>query len=187
MDTSKAVLHDTEEKMKKSLDSLFHQFSTLRSGRANAGMVENIKVDSYGSQMPLKQLANIAVPEPKSIVITPWDPSLLKAVEKAIMESDIGIHPITEAKSIRLAVPTLTRERREELAKLANKAAEECRVSIRNMRRDGNEGAKKLEKDKKITEDESFKLQTDVQKLTDRIIQQVDQAQAQKDKELTTL
>lgn len=187
METPKAVLHDSEEKMKKSLDALFHQFSTLRSGRANSGMVENLKVDSYGTQMPLKQLANIAIPEPKSIVITPWDPSTLKAVEKAILESDIGINPITEAKSIRLVVPTLTRERREELAKLANKAAEECRVSIRNIRRDANEHSKKLEKDKKITEDDNFKLQADVQKLTDRYIQQVDQAQAQKDKELTTL
>ena len=185
MDTGKAVLTDSEDKMKKSLDVVNQHFSSLRSGRANPGIVENLRVDYYGTPTPLKQLANIAVPEPKMLIINPWDASVLKLVEKAILESDIGINPVIDGKAIRLVVPTLTRERREELVKLAHKNAEEGRVALRSIRRDGNEHIKKLEKEKKITEDESFKYQTDIQKLTDKYIQAIDQTQAQKEKELS--
>lgn len=187
MDTAKAILHDSEEKMKRSLDSLGHQYAAIRSGRANPAMVDHLKIDYYGAMTPLKQMANISVPEPKSLVIMPWDASAIKFIEKAILESDLGINPIVDGKGIRLVVPTLTRERREELAKIAAKLAEEMRVSLRSIRREANEHAKKIEKEKKITEDESFKLQSDIQKLTDRYILLVDQAQSQKEKELSQI
>ncbi len=181
----KTVLTEAESKMKKTLDVLHQQFQGLRSGRANAGMVENIKVDYYGVPTPIKQLANIAIPEPKTLMIHPWDMNALKPLEKALLDSDLGITPILDGKVIRLNVPTLTRERREELVKIASKLAEDSRVSLRAIRRDSNEAIKKLEKEKKITEDENFKFQTDVQKLTDRNIQLIDQVLSQKEKELT--
>lgn len=180
----KAVIHETDDKMKKTLDALHHSFASIRSGRANPAMVEGIKVDYYGTLTPLKQLANITVPDPKIITINPWDASALKAIEKAINESDLGINPVIDGKGVRLVVPTLTRERREELVKIAKKSAEEARVSLRSIRRDANEKIKALEKEKKITEDESFKYQTDIQKLTDSNIQAIDQTQANKEKEL---
>ncbi|PIU40533.1 MAG: ribosome recycling factor [Candidatus Omnitrophica bacterium CG07_land_8_20_14_0_80_50_8] len=185
MDTAKAVLTDSEEKMKKSLDVVHRNFAGIRSGRANPGIVENLRVDYYGTLTPLKQLANIAVPEPKMLLINPWDASVLKSIEKAILESDIGIHPVVDGKTIRLVVPTLTRERREELVKIAHKIAEDGRVALRSIRRDANEHVKKIEKEKKITEDESFKGQADIQKLTDKYIQSIDQIQARKEKELS--
>ena len=183
MDT-KTVLRESEEKMKKTLEIVGQNLQNIRSGRANAGMVENIRVDYYGTPTPLKQLANITIPDPKVLMIHPWDASAIKAVEKALNEANLGITPIVDGKAIRMAVPSLTRERREELVKLVHKAAEEGRVSLRSIRRDANEKMKALEKEKKITEDDSFKSQTDIQKLTDRYIQSVDQTQASKEKEL---
>lgn len=179
------LVKETEDKMKKSLEALQHNFSSIRSGRASTSMVENIKVDYYGSQTPIKQMANIMIPDPKTLTIHPWDVSVIKLIEKAILESDLGIAPIVDGKMIRLVVPALTRERREELAKISSKVAEETRVSIRSIRRDANESAKQFEKDKKSTEDESFKLQQEIQKLTDRYTQSVDQLQATKEKEIT--
>jgi len=171
--------------MKKTLDVLHQQYAGIRSGRANAGMVENMKVDYYGTLTPLKQLANIAIPEPKTLMIHPWDMNALKAIEKAILDSELGITPIMDGKVVRLNVPTLTRERREELVKIASKLAEDGRVSLRSLRREANENVKKIEKEKKISEDDSFNFQTDIQKLTDRFIQSIDQAFGQKEKELT--
>lgn len=185
MVTAASLVKETEEKMKKSLEVLQHNLSGIRSGRASAGMVENIKVDYYGAQTPIKQMANITVPEPKSLLIHPWDISAIKMIEKAILESDLGIAPVIDGKQIRLVVPALTRERREELAKIVKKVAEDSRVAIRSIRRDANEHIKQLEKEKKITEDESFKFQQDVQKLTDQSIQSVDQSQGSKEKEIT--
>ena len=185
MDTVKAVLADAEDKMRKSPDVVNHNFAGIRSGRANPGIVENLRVDYYGTPTPLKQIANIAVPEPKMLLINPWDASALKSIEKAILESDIGINPVIDGKAIRLVAPTLTRERREELIKIAHKVAEDGHVALRSIRRDVNEQIKKIEKEKKITEDESFKSQTDIQKLTDKYIQLIDQTKAQKEKELS--
>ena len=185
MDTGKAVITDAEERMKKALDVLYQNCAGIRSGRASAGMVENIRVDYYGTSTPIKQIANITIPEPKMLLIHPWDVSALKAIEKAISDSDLGMTPVIDGKMVRLVIPSLTRERREELVKIVKKAAEEGRVSIRSIRRESNERIKVLEKDKKMTEDESFKFQADTQKLTDRYIQMVDQAQDQKEKELT--
>jgi len=184
MATTQMVLQETEEKMKKSLEALHQNLLGIRSGRANAGMVENIRVDYYGASTPIKQVANIAIPEPRMLLIHPWDVSSLKSIEKAIAESDLGIPPVIDGKMIRLVIPPLTRERREELVKIVKKLTEEGRVSVRSIRRDANEKIKQLEKDKAATEDESFKAQDSSQKLTDKYIQLIDQAQDQKEKEL---
>lgn len=179
------ILRESEEKMKKTLDATSQSFSSIRTGRANTGMVEHLKVDYYGALTPLKQMANINIPEPRLLMISPWDVSALKAIEKAIMDSDLGITPVIDGKLIRISVPPLTRERREELVKIVHKLAEEGRVSMRTNRREGNEKIKALSKEKKITEDENFKAEQDIQKLTDRYIQMIDQAQSAKEKELT--
>ena len=182
---SAQITRETEERMKKSLDAMQHNFAAIRTGRANAGMVENIRVDYYGASTPMKQVAGITIPEPRLLLLTPWDPSALKAIEKAISDSDLGLAPVIDGKMVRLAIPPLTRERREELVKIVHKQAEEGRVTLRSIRRDANEKVKQLEKEKKITEDESFKSQTEIQKLTDRYIQSIDQAQTAKEKDLT--
>ena len=181
---SQAVIRETEEKMKKTLEVVHQHFASIRSGRANTGMVENIRVDYYGTMTPLKQMANITIPEARMLMISPWDASALKAIEKAIADSDLGISPVIDGKMIRIAIPPLTRERRDELVKIVHKAAEEGRVSMRSVRRESNEKLKALEKDKTITEDDSFKSQDAIQKLTDKHIQLVDQALASKEKEL---
>ncbi len=185
MSLTQNVLRESEEKMKKTLDATNLSFASIRTGRANTGMVEHLRVDYYGALTPLKQMANITIPEPRLLVISPWDVSALKAIEKAVMDSDLGLTPVIDGKLIRLSIPALTRERREELVKIVHKLAEEGRVSLRSIRREANEKTKALAKEKKITEDESFKAEQDVQKLTDRYIQTIDQAQSAKEKELT--
>lgn len=184
--SAKQIVHETEEKMKKSFEVAGHNFAAVRTGRANAGMVEHLKVEAYGSMMPMRQVANVTIPEPRTILLQPWDPTVLKAIEKAINDSEIGIPPVIDGKMIRLSIPALTRERREELVKIVHKLAEEGRVSMRSIRRDANERVKALEKDKSVTEDESFKSQAEIQKITDRYIAMIDQAQASKEKDLTT-
>ncbi len=184
--SAQQIMKETEDKMKKSLEIVQHNFASVRTGRANSGMVENLRVDYYGTSTPMKQVASISVPEPRMIVLTPWDPTAIKSIEKAINESDLGIAPFVDGKSIRLNIPPLTRERREEMVKIVHKLAEEGRVSLRGVRREANDRLKALEKDKTVTEDESFKVQAEVQKLTDRYIQSIDQAQASKEKDLTT-
>ncbi len=178
------VLRESEEKMKKTLEITGHSFAQVRTGRANPGMVETLHVDYYGTMTPLKQMANITIPEPRTLVINPWDASAIKSIEKAILESDLGIPPVVDGKIIRLSIPTLTGERRQELIKIVHKLAEDGRVSMRAIRRDSNEKIKALSKEKKITEDETFKAEQDIQKLTDRYIQLIDQAQSTKEKEL---
>lgn len=185
MNDTPSVVRWAEDKMRKSLEIVHQNFSSIRSGRASSGMVENIRVDYYGVPTPLKQMANIAIPEPRMILIHPWDVSVIKAIEKAIGESDLGITPVVDGKLIRLSVPALTRERREELVKIVHKQAEDGHVAVRSVRREANEKIKQLEKQKTITEDDSFKSQADVQKLTDRYIQMIDQAQVSKEKELS--
>ncbi len=181
---SQSVIKETEEKMKKTLDVLHQNFSGIRTGRANTGMVENIRVDYYGTQTPLKQMANITVPEPRLIMISPWDASAVKAIEKAVGDSDLGIMPVVDGKQVRLNIPPLTGERREEMVKIVHKQAEESRVSLRSIRRDANEKIKGLEKEKAITEDDRTKTLDSIQKLTDKYIQNIDQAQSSKEKEL---
>ncbi len=178
------LLRDSEEKMKKSVAAVTRQFSEVRGGRANPTLVEHITVAYYGTATPLKQLAAITAPEPRLLVVQPWDGGLVQEIEKAILQSGIGITPQVDGKLLRLPIPPLTTERRNELAKLVHKMAEEDRVTIRTLRRDANETVKKLKADKQISDDDAFKAQQEIQKLTDKHIAQIDQLLKAKEQEL---
>jgi ribosome recycling factor len=178
------IKKNTDVKMQKSLSLLAQELSKLRTGRASPALLEGIKVEYYGSQLPLNQVATISIPEPRLIIIQPWDKTALPNIEKAIFKSAVGLTPNNDGTVIRLAVPPLTTERREELIKLTLRMAEETKVAIRNIRRDANNEIKKLEKDKKISEDASFKAHEDVQHATDEYINKVDGVQQDKEKEI---
>ena len=180
----KDILHQAEDKMKKSLEVTMREFASIRTGRASASLLDTVKVEYYGTPTPLKQLAAISAPEARLLIIQPWDPTALAAIEKAILKSELGITPTNDGKLIRLSVPSLTKERRAELAKVVHKLAEEGRVAMRAVRRDCNEHIKREEKETKITEDESFKGQDQIQKLTDRFIKQMDDLVKQKESEI---
>jgi len=184
MATLKEIMHEGQDKMKKTVEAVQREFGTIRTGRASSSLVEGIRVEYYGTATPLKQIASISTPDPKLIVIQPWDASVLGEIEKAILKSDVGITPVNDGRSIKLGIPQLTHERREELVKVIKKMAEDGRVSIRSVRRDTNEKIKKLEKDKAIAEDESFKSSDEIQKLTDKHIKEIDDILAKKEKEL---
>ena len=184
MATLKEVMGEAHDKMKKTNETVHREFGSVRTGRASTSLVEGMKVDYYGTPTPLKQLASISTPDPKMIVIQPWDASALPEIEKAILKSDLGITPMNDGRLIRLGIPQLTRERREELVKVIKKMSEDGRISIRSVRRDINDKLKKLEKDKVITEDESFKSTAEVQKMTDSHIKEIDELLAKKEKEL---
>jgi ribosome recycling factor len=177
-------LSSHEEKMKKTVASLKEGFTSLRTGRASAALFDRIRVDCYGDKSPLNQVANISVPEARLIVIQPWDKNLIGEIEKAIRSSDLSVNPSNDGKVIRISIPPLTEERRKELVKLAKGQAEQSRVSIRNIRRDGNDELKKLLKDSKITEDDESKGAAELQKLTDSYIAQVNQVLEEKEKEI---
>jgi ribosome recycling factor len=180
----KEILHDTDEKMKRAVEAMMREFLEVRTGRASPSLVEGIRVDYFGTFTPLKQLATISTPDARLIVIQPWDISILAEVEKAILRSDLGITPTNDGKLIRISIPQLSKERREELAKLVKKMAEDGRISIRTIRRDAVEAARNLEKDKVITEDDRFRAQDEIQKLTDRYIERIDQILKDKEEEL---
>jgi ribosome recycling factor len=180
----KEILHDTEAKMKKTVEATNREFSTIRTGRASTALVEGIRVDYYGAPTPLKQVAAVTTPDARLIVIQPWDKNALVDVEKAILKSEIGITPTNDGKVIRLSIPPLTQERRAELDKILKKIAEDGHISIRTGRHAAIETIRKLEKDKAITEDERFKAQEDVQKLTDKYIKEIDTILAAKEKEI---
>ncbi len=184
MNTVKEVIKNTEDKMKKVVEAAKREFGSVRTGRASVSLVEGIHVDYYGTHTPLKQLANISAPDVKLIIIQPWDPSSLNEIAKAIQQSNIGAMPTNDGKVIRISIPSLSEERREELIKITKKMAEDSRVSVRTVRRDANEQANKLEKDKLCTEDDAFRAQEDIQKLTDKYIKEIDNILQQKDKEL---
>jgi len=173
-----------KEKMQKSLDHLATEFATVRAGRANAAVLDQIQVEYYGSPTPIQQVASVSSPDPRSLVIQPWDSSVLKAIEKAILVSDLGINPTNDGKCIRLLFPQLTEERRKELAKQVKKYGEECKVAIRNIRRDAMDSFKKKQKASEITEDDLKGLEKDIQKATDEFIKKVDEMTAKKEKEL---
>jgi ribosome recycling factor len=177
-------MKETEEKMKKVIEVFRKDLAGLRAGRATPALLDKISVDYYGTMTPVSQLANISTPEPRLLIIQPWDKKSIASIEKAIMKSDLGMTPVNDGNVIRLAVPHLTTERRNDLVKLIKKNAEDERVVIRNLRRDANEMIKKGEKDKLISEDEAKKAQDDVQKLTDKYIKEVDQVTANKEKEV---
>ena len=176
-----------EDKMKKSVEAVENDFATVRAGRANASVLNRISVDYYGTPTPIQQIASISSPDPRTLAISPWDASAVKAIEKAIQESDLGINPQNDGKVIRLAFPQLTEERRKELVKLIHKYAETGKIAVRNVRRDANDQLKKLEKDKAISEDELKKATDDVQKLTDKYVAKVDEKCAAKEKEIMDL
>ncbi len=180
----KEILHDTEEKMKRAVEAMMREFLEVRTGRASPSLVEGIRVDYFGTPTPLKQLATISTPDARLIVIQPWDISILAEVEKAILRSDLGITPTNDGKLIRISIPQLSKERREELAKLVKKMAEDGRISIRTIRRDAVEAARNLEKGSVITEDDRFRAQDEIQKLTDKYIERIDQILKDKEEEL---
>jgi ribosome recycling factor len=161
------------ERMDKSIESLQEEFKKVRSGRANASLVEGLMVDYYGNRLPLKQLAGIAVPEPRLIVVQPWDKGALSEIEKAFHKSDLMLNPNNDGKVIRIAIPPLTEDRRKELVKVAKGKAEDARIAIRNIRRDGNDEVKNAEKESHISEDESKKVLEEIQKITDKYIDQI--------------
>lgn len=180
-------LNAYESKMQKSFDAMMNDFAAIRAGRANPKILDQVKVDYYGSPTPVQQIANISVPEARLIQISPFDPSALKEIEKAILTSDIGINPTNDGQIIRLVFPELTEERRKDLAKDVKKRGEECKVAIRNIRRDANDFIKKMSKDPNVSEDNAKDLENDAQKLTDKFIKKVDEAIEEKSKEVLTV
>lgn len=182
--TVREILHQTEEKMKKALESVRREFSEVRTGRAHPGLVEGLHVDYYGTPTLLKQLAAISVPDIHLITIQPWDISAIPEIEKAIMKSNIGITPSNDGKLIRLSVPPLSKERRQELVKVVHKMAEEGKVSLRTIRRDAKEALEKLEKERSISEDDKFRGIDELQKLVDKHIAEVDEVLKNKEKDI---
>ena len=176
-----------EEKMTKSYDAMLREFTAIRAGRANPHVLDKLKVDYYGTPTPIQQVGNISVPEPRMLQIQPWEKSLIKAIEKAILTSDLGITPSNDGTVIRLVFPELTEERRKELAKDVKKKGEGAKVAIRNIRRDANDTFKKMEKGGEISEDDQKLAEEKIQKLTDKMIEKVDKAVEVKTKEIMTV
>ena len=175
---------DIEERMTKTIDSLKDSFNTIRTGRANAAIFDKVRVDYYGTKSPLNQVATIAIPEARSVIITPFDKSLISEIEKAIQVADLGLNPSNDGKVIRIAIPALTADRRKELVKQAKTVAENSRTAIRNIRRDGNDDLKKQQKDGTLTED-GLKTETDkLQKLTDKYIEEINKIYDAKEKDI---
>ena len=183
----KEQLRIHEEKMEKTLNNLLEEYAGIRAGRANPHVLDKIKVDYYGSPTPIQQVGNISVPEARIIVIQPWEKSLLKAIEKAIQTSDLGINPNNDGSCIRLIFPEMTEDRRKELSKDVKKKGENAKVAIRNIRRDANDIFKKMEKNDEITEDELKEATDKIQKITDKAIENVDKAVENKTKEILTV
>jgi ribosome recycling factor len=175
---------NVKKRMDKAIEDLQHEMASIRTGRASLGILDHIRVDYYGTPTPLNQLANLHVPEPSLITIQPWDVSQIGPIEKAIRTSDLGLNPANDGKLIRLPIPPLTEERRKEMVKRLHGVAEHHRVSVRNIRRDGNEAVKKLLKDKKITEDDDKRAHDEIQKLTDSYMEKIDLASKTKEKEI---
>ncbi len=180
----KELMKETEDKMKKVIDVYRKDLATLRAGRATPALLDKIAVDYYGSMTPINQMANISAPEPRLLIIQPWDKKSISDIERAIMKSDLGMTPVNDGNVIRLSVPHLTTERRNDLVKVIRKKAEETRVIVRNMRRDSNDFVKKAEKDSDISEDDAKKAQVDIQKLTDKYIKEIDDVTTGKEKEV---
>lgn len=178
------VYEDTRDRMQKALESLERDLKRLRTGRASVSLVDGIKVEYYGTPTPLNQLATLTIPEPRTIMIQPWDTTVIGDVEKAILKSELGLTPMNDGKLIRINVPPLTEERRRELVKVIKKMAEESKVAVRNIRRDANEMVKDLKKEKEISEDDQFRAQDEIQKITDEFIGKVDTIYNNKEKEV---
>jgi ribosome recycling factor len=180
-------LADVENQMQKAIEATLRSFNTIRTGRANAAILDRVMVDYYGSPTPLKSLSNISTPDSSTITIQPYDPGSMTTIEKAIMMSDIGLNPSNDGSVIRLNIPPLTSDRRKELVKVASKIAEEGRVSVRNVRRDAIDSVRKQEKNSEISEDESRDIQDEIQKLTDKYVKRIDELLAQKEEDIMTV
>lgn len=181
---AKMDIKDLQRRMDGALQALHREFGGLRSGRASASLLEPITVDAYGSQMPMNQVGTIGAPEPRLLTVQVWDKGLVKATEKAIRESDLGLNPQTEGNVIRVPIPSLSEERRAELKKVASRYAEQARVAVRNVRRDGMDHLKKMEKDNDISKDEHRSMADEIQKMTDKHISEIDKLFATKEKEI---
>ena len=181
------VKKTTEQKMNKSIETLKADLAKVRTGRAHAGILDHVKVDYYGNPTQLSQVANITLIDARTIGVQPWEKKMIGAIEKAIRESDLGLNPATQGELIRVPTPPLTEERRKEMVKLVKTEAEDAKIAVRNIRRDANEGLKKLLKDKAISEDDERRAQDDVQKLTDRFVSEIDRLVAEKEKEVLTV
>lgn len=178
------LLKQLQEKMNKTFESLTHQYTKTRTGRATASILDDIKVNYYGTPTPIKQLGNVNIPEPRMIILQPWDKTTLSEIEKAIYAANLGITPENDGNVIRLPFPSLTEEKRKEIVKGVKKQAEDAKVAVRNIRRDFNEMAKKMKKNSEITEDQEKKLLDDIQKTTDKWIEKIDETAKNKDKEI---
>ena len=178
------VFNDAKDRMTKAVEALRRELATIRTGRAHTGLVEHLRVDYYGVPTPLNQLATISVPDPRLLTIQPWDRQAMGAIEKAILKSDLSLTPSNDGVIIRLSIPQLTEERRRELAKVVHKKVEEGRVEVRNIRRDGHEELRRLQREKLISEDDQFRGQEKLQKLTDEFVQQVERVGQEKEAEL---
>ena len=176
-----------EQKMQKSLDALKHDLAKVRTGRAHTGLLDHVQVDYYGSMMPINQVANVTLVDARTIGVQPWEKNMISKVEKAIRDADLGLNPATQGDLIRVPMPMLTEERRKEMVKLVKGEAEDAKIAVRNIRRDANEGLKKLLKDKAISEDDERRAQDEVQKLTDKFVAEVDKLVAEKEKEILTV
>jgi ribosome recycling factor len=180
-------INEVKRRMQGAIQSLKHELGGLRTGRAAASMLDPVQVDAYGTHMPLNQVATISVPEPRLLSVQVWDKTMVKAVEKAIVDSNLGLSPATEGQVLRLRIPELNEERRKELVKVAHKYAEAAKVAVRHVRRDGMDAIKKLEKNHEISEDDQKRMDGDVQKATDAVIAEIDQLLAGKEKEILTV
>ena len=183
----KDIIKNLQEKMTKTISVLNSDLSTMKAGRANPTMLDRINVDYYGSPCPLNQVANISAPEPRMLVITPWEKPMLKEIEKAILKSDLGINPSNDGTIIRLLVPELTEETRKNLVKNVKKAGEDAKVALRSIRRDANDKVKNLKKDNTISEDEMKKAEDDIQKITDKFVKEIDAVIVAKEKEIMSI
>lgn len=181
---SQEIKNETQGRMEKAIETLKKELASIRAGRATPALVDKVQIEYYGSVTPLNQLANISTPDPKTLVIQPWDKTSLGDIEKAILKADLGLTPTNDGSIIRITIPALTEERRKEIAKHIKKIGEESKVAVRNIRRDANDSIKKQEKNGEISEDDSRRVQDDVQKLTDKFINNIDEVLANKEKEI---
>ncbi len=179
-----AVIKEAEARMQGAIDVLSRELAGLRTGRASTALLEGIRVDYYGTATPVNQLASLSVPDPRTLLIQPWEPGLLPAIEKAIMKSDLGVTPANDGKTVRLVIPPLTEERRKQLAKVVGKLAEDCRVAVRNIRHEANKKVKALEKEKKISEDDGRRGLEQIQRITDKFVQRVEELLKKKEQEI---
>jgi ribosome recycling factor len=181
------IIKDLETRMQAAVDLLAREFAGVRTGRANTALLDSVRVEAYGTLQPIGQMASLSVPDPRTLVIQPWDASQIGAIEKAILKSDLGLTPSNDGKDVRLIMPTLTEERRKQLAKTVGKFAEDARVAVRNVRRDANDRLKALSKDKKVSQDEERRGHEQIQRTTDKFIARVDELAQKKEQEILAI